>query len=67
MKTCSCLTLILACIVYWQAREISKMTAEPDFPFDHDLLRHVSPIECKNVILYGEIKIGPTRLRMQGR
>ncbi len=23
MNTCSCLTLILACIVYWQAREIS--------------------------------------------
>ncbi|MDE0306885.1 MAG: hypothetical protein OXI87_18695 [Albidovulum sp.] len=35
------------------------MAAAPDFPFDHDLLRHVSPIEWKNVILYGEIKIDP--------
>ena len=67
MKTCSCLTLILACTIYWQAREISRMTATPDFPFDHDLLRHVSPIEWKNVILYGEIKIDPAMLRMQGR
>ncbi len=67
MKTCSCLTLILACIIYWQAREISRVTAQPDFPFDHDLLRHVSPIEWKNVILYDEIKIDPAKLRMQGR
>ena len=43
------------------------MTAQPDFPFDHDLLRHVSPIEWKNVTLYGEIKIDPAKLRVQGR
>ena len=55
MNACSCLTLILACIVYWQAREISRLAAAPDFPFDPDLLRHVSPIEWKNVVLYGEI------------
>ena len=34
--------------------------AAPDFPFDPDLLRHVSPIEWKNVIFYGEIKIDPS-------
>ena len=62
---CSCLTLILACIVYWQAREISRLAAAPDFPFDPDLLRHVSPIEWKNVILYGEIKIDPSKLKMR--
>ena len=60
MNACSCLTLILACIVYWQAREISRLAAAPDFPFDPDLLRHVSPIEWKNVVLYGEIKIEPS-------
>ena len=59
MNACSCLTLILACIVYWQAREISRLVAAPDFPFEPDLLRHVSPIEWKNVVLYGEIKIDP--------
>ena len=41
VNACSCLTLILACIVYWQAREIqiSRMAAAPDFPFDPDLKR----------------------------
>ena len=65
VNACSCLTLILACIVYWQAREISRMAAAPDFPFDPDLLRHVSPIEWKNVVLYGEIKIDPAKLKMR--
>ena len=65
VTACSCLTLILACIVYWQAREISRLAAAPDFPFDPDLLRHVSPIEWKNVILYGEIKIDPAKLTMR--
>ena len=41
MNACSCLTLILACIVYWQAGEISRLATAPDFPFDPDLLRHV--------------------------
>ena len=62
MNACSCLTLILARIVYCQAREISQMAAAPDFPFDLDLITHVSPIEWKNVILYGEIKIDPAKL-----
>ena len=65
VTACSCLTLILACIVYWQAREISRLAAAPDFPFDPDLLRYVSPIEWKNVILYGEIKIDPAKLTMR--
>ena len=51
---------------YGQAREISRLPAAPDFPFDPDLLRHVSPIEWKNVILYGEIKIDPSKLKMRG-
>ena len=65
VNACSCLTLIRACIVYWQAREISRIAAAPDFPFDPDLLRHVSPIEWKNVILYGEIKIDPAKLKLR--
>ena len=35
------------------------MTAAPDFPFVPDLLRHVSPIEWKGAILYGENKFDP--------
>ena len=65
MNACSWLTLILACIVYWQTGEISPMAATPDFPFDRDLLRHVSPVEWKNVILYGEIRIDPAKLRIR--
>ena len=65
MTACSCLTLILPCIVSWQAREISRLAAAPDVPFDPDLLRHVSPIEWKNVILYGEITIDPAKLTMR--
>ena len=55
----------LACIVYWQAMEISRIAAAPDFSFDPDLLRHISPIEWKNVIFYGEIKIDPAKLKMR--
>jgi hypothetical protein len=32
MNTCSCLNLVLACIVYWQAREISRVLSQCD-PF----------------------------------
>ena len=67
MNACSCLTLILACIIYWQAREISRIAAAPDFPFDPELIARVSPIEWKNVILYGEIKIDPDKLRIRSR
>ena len=65
VNACSCLTLILACMVYGQAREISPIAAAPDFPFDPDLLPHVSPIEWNNVILYGEIKIDPAKLKLR--
>ena len=41
------------------------MAAAPDFPFDPDLLRHVSPIAWKHVILSGEIKIDPAKLKMR--
>ena len=67
MNACSCLTLILACIIYWQAREISRIAAAPDFPLDPELIARISPIEWKNVILYGEIKIDADKLRIRGR
>ncbi len=65
-EPCRSPSLILACIVYWQAGEISRLAAAPDLPFDPDLLCHVSPIEWKNVILYREIKIDPAKLKMLG-
>ena len=57
INTCSCLTLILACIVYWQAREISWVISQCDPAKDGlelSLLEHVSPIEWDNVVLYGQ-------------
>ena len=48
-----------------QAKVLSRITAAPDFPSDPDLLRHVSLIEWKSVILYGESKIDPAKLKMR--
>jgi len=66
MKTCSCLALILACIVYWQAREIGRAVTEEnpeEDGIDISLLEHVSPIEWENVVLYGEYVIDPSLIR----
>ena len=51
------LTLIAACIIYWQAKDISRVirTADPErHGIELSLLRHVSPIEWDNIVLYGE-------------
>ena len=56
-NSCSCLTLIMACIIYWQAKEINRVLNECDpesAGIDVSLLEHISPIEWENVILYGE-------------
>ena len=48
MNSCSCLTLILACIIYWQAKEITERVrsgAAAEEDIDTRLLQHVSPIE----------------------
>ena len=57
MNTCSCLNLILACIVYWQGCEISRVLSECDplaNGIDLFLLEHVSPFEWDNVVVYGK-------------
>ena len=62
MNSCSCLTLILACVIYWQAKEISRVVrwCKPeDDKIDIALLEHISPIEWDNVILYGQYVFGP--------
>ena len=56
-NSCSCLTLILACIIYWQAKQITQTVrseAVAEEGIDATLLQHVSPIEWDNVILYGQ-------------
>ena len=56
-NTCSCLTLIIACIIYWQAKEITHIIKTYGHELDEKclmMLAHVSPIGWDNVILYGE-------------
>ena len=53
---CSCLTLVIACIIYWQAKEIHRIIQTHTLP-DHinlDLLSNISPVSWENIILYGD-------------
>ena len=66
MNSCSCLTLILACVIYWQAKEISRVVrwCKPeDDKIDVALLEHISPIEWDNVILYGQYVLDRAQVR----
>lgn len=50
----SCLTLLMACIIYWQAKEIKRVLNECDpqrAGIDVALLEHISPIGWDNLIL----------------
>jgi len=56
----NCTNLILACIIYWQAKEISRIVKEynPEAAgADITLLAHISPIAWSNVIIYGDYKL----------
>lgn len=58
--SCNCLTLIMACIIYWQAKELDQLVNTVEFfemGFDLDLVKHVSPVGWDNVVLYGEYVI----------
>ena len=66
MNSCSCLTLILACIIYWQANEISRIVTDQNAEengIDLSLLEHISPIERVNVVLYGEYQLNKRLIR----
>ena len=70
MNTCSCLNLILACIVYWQGREISRVLNQCDpvaNGVDTSLLEHISPIEWDNVVLYGQYILDRKLVRRRRR
>jgi len=56
-NTSSSLTLIMACIIYWQAKEIKRLIEERGHelnPLCFEMVAHISPIGWDNVILYGE-------------
>ncbi len=61
-NTCSCLTLIMACIIYWQSKEIKRIIAVHESDLDQaslSMLPHISPIGWDNVVLYGEYVLDP--------
>lgn len=55
-ESCSCLTLVIACIIYWQAKEIHRViqTHTPPKHIDLALLSNISPVSWRNIILYGD-------------
>ena len=66
-NTCNCLTLIMACIVYWQAQEITRILKEYQkeaAQFNLLLLAHISPVGWDNVILYGEYIINKQKIKI---
>ena len=68
MNSCSCLTLIVACIIYWQAREISRVLRRCDPEAEGlkvAMLKHVSPIEWENVVLYGQYVLNRRLVRVR--
>ncbi|MDG3002419.1 Tn3 family transposase [Paludisphaera mucosa] len=68
MNSCSCLTLIIACVICWRAKEISRVVRrcqpkEDQEKIDVTLLEHVSPIEWDNVIPYGQYILNRAQVR----
>lgn len=66
-KSCSCMTLILASIIYWQAKEINRIIIEcnpEDSNINISLIEHISPISWDNVILYGEYVLDKGLIRV---
>ncbi len=62
----NCTTLIMAAIIYWQAKEISRIVQEynpEEAGIDISLLAHISPIEWSNVVLYGEYRLNKDLVR----
>ena len=54
------MTLILACIIYWQAKKINRVVLECDPEGNRinlKLMEHISPIRWDNVILLWRICI----------
>ncbi|WP_419235295.1 Tn3 family transposase [Rickettsia endosymbiont of Nabis limbatus] len=53
-NTCSCLTLIITCIIYWQAKEITQLIKRYSNELDDRhlaMLPYISPIGWDNIIL----------------
>jgi hypothetical protein len=65
-QACSCFTLVIACIIYWQAKEIHRAIQPHDLPehIDLDLLNHISPVSWQNIILYGDYILNRNKVKI---
>ena len=62
LNACSCLTLIAAAIIYWQAQEMARLLKNPPkeiAALNPSLVAHISPISWENVVLYGQYHLNP--------
>jgi TnpA family transposase len=65
-RSCSCLTLLAACVIWWQINQIDKALREGRWRergLEPKLLEHISPIEWSNVLLYGEYDLDSRRVQ----
>jgi hypothetical protein len=56
----------MACIIYWQAKEINRVILEEEpeaTSVDLSLLEHIRPIGWDNVLLYGEYVLNRSLVR----
>lgn len=65
---CNSLTIIMACVIYWQAKELDRLISSDEFAtmdFDSSLVKHISPVGWDNVVLYGEYIINKLLINRQ--
>ncbi len=65
--SCSCLTLVIACIIYWQAKEINRVIQEftpEEEGIDISLIQYISPVSWDNVILYGDYILNREKVKL---
>ena len=59
----------MACVIYWQAKELDRLINSQEFidmNFDLSLISHLSPVGWDNVVLYGEYIINKLLIKMFG-
>jgi len=60
------LTLVIASIIYWQAKEIHRVILESnpeETRVDLSLFEHISPVGWDNVLLHGEYVLDQNLVR----
>ncbi len=61
------MTLVMDCIIYWQAKEFNRVIQEhlpDDGSIDISSIEHVSPISWEYIILYGGYILNRARIKL---